>query len=151
MTKPSFAQMNALKAKYEGKDFVILAYPSHDFMNQEPSDPKKPEELLNEIKYVRPGNNYEHKVDIIFAKVDVNGENTEPVYTFMKDSCPVTAQDFFPANTFNYKPVAAKDIVWNYEKFLVGRDGKVYARYASLEIIAAMLEPDINHLLAQTI
>jgi len=149
MTKPSFSQMNALMATYEGKDLVLLAFPCADFMNQEPYDENKPDELLNEIKYVRPGGGFEHKVTQFFKKVHVNGADETPVYRFMKDSCPVTTDALAPLNTLNYAPVRAKDINWNYEKFLIAKDGSVYTRYSPTAFMPQQISPDIDVLLAQ--
>ena len=53
----------------------------------------------------------------MFAKIDVNGANTHPLYAFLKDAAPGI--------------LGSKDIKWNFTKFLVGRDGVVADRYAS--------------------
>jgi len=150
MTVPTLVLgLNALAKKYEGKDLVTLLFPAPDFFNQEAYDINKPEEFLNELKYVRPGNGYVPPVTQVFQKIHVNGETEAPFYTFFKNSCPDTWTSLFPSSTLNYKPQRAKDIFWNYEKFLVARNGSVYTRYSPAAFSAGSLSPDIDLLLAQ--
>jgi len=149
MTKPSFFGLNALAKEYEGKDLVTLLFPANDFFNQEAYDISKPEEFLNELKYVRPGGGYVAPVTQIFQKIHVNGETEAPVYTFFKNSCPNTWQVLFPTYALNYEPQRAKDVYWNYEKFLVARNGSVYTRYSPAAFDLGSLKPDIDLLLAQ--
>jgi len=150
MTVPTLVLgLNALAKEYEGKDLVTLLFPANDFMNQEAYDSNTPEEFLNELKYVRPGGGYVPPATQIFQKVHVNGKTEAPVYTFFKNSCPNTWASLFPDSFLNYEPKQAKDIYWNYEKFLVARNGSVYSRYSSLFFSLPQLKPDIDLLLAQ--
>lgn len=149
MTDLTFTNMNAIIKKYEGKDFVVLVFPVSDFSNQEAYDVERPEEFLNELKYVRPGGGFEPLATEIFKKVAANGEHEAPFYTFFKDSCPTTYDQFWPTNALTYSPQRAKDIWWNYEKFLIARNGSVYARYSSMFFMPGQIGPDIDLLLAQ--
>jgi len=150
MTVPTLVLgLNALAKEYEGKDLVTLLFPAPDFMNQEAYNIDTPEEFLNELKYVRPGNGYVAPATQIFQKVHVNGDTEHPVYTFFKNSCPNTWETMFPSATLNYEPQRAKDIFWNYEKFLVARNGSVYTRYSPAAFTVGALKPDIDALLAQ--
>ena len=53
----------------------------------------------------------------MFAKIDVNGDQTAELYQWLKSEAPGDGD--------------SSDIVWNFEKFLVGRDGKLIGRYSS--------------------
>ena len=57
-----------------------------------------------------------------FKKVDVNGENAEPLFTFLKNECPVNQ---------------GKRIKWNFNKFLVDRDGNIVNRFEPAETISS--------------
>jgi len=150
MTDPTLAVgLNAIAKEYEGKDLVTLLFPANDFFNQEAYDISKPEEFLNELKYVRPGGGYVPPATQIFQKIHVNGETEHEVYSFLKTSCPNTWGEQFPTYALNYQPQYAKDIWWNYEKFLVARNGSVYTRYSPAAFTLEALKPDIDTLLAQ--
>jgi len=152
MTVPTMVGLNALMEEYKSQpDFVTLLFPANDFFNQEAYDADKPEELLNELKHVRPGNGYEPLATQIFHKIHVNGKNEAPFYTFFKNSCPNTYPALFPSYALNYSPQRAKDIFWNYEKFLIARNGSVYARYSPSTFAVSQLKPDIDVLLTQVL
>ncbi|MCJ1272282.1 hypothetical protein MMC21_000068 [Puttea exsequens] len=89
-------------------DFEILGVPCNQFMNQDPGD----NETIQSFCLTNYGVSFP-----ILAKTDVNGANAEPVYEWMKASIPGL--------------LGMKRIKWNFEKFLVGRDGKVKQRWAS--------------------
>jgi len=150
MTTPTMTGLNAISSHYEGQDLVTLIFPCPDFFNQEQYNVDKPEELLNEFTYVRPGGGYQIDATQIFQKISVNGENEAPFYTFFKNSCPNTWENLFPKAELNYSPERAKDVYWNYEKFLIARNGSVYARYSSTVYTLIQLRGDINTLLAES-
>lgn len=72
--------MNAPIMKYGVSNFQIIAFPCNQFGGQEPGHN---DELLPGLKYVRPGNCFEPMFPVM-AKVDVNGENEHPLFTFLK-------------------------------------------------------------------
>jgi len=78
---------------------------------------------------VRPGDNFTSKVTQFFTKVDVNGVDEIPLYTYLKESCEPTFSTFSYTHNLFYEPLAIGDIAWNFEKFLIGRDGKPMFRY----------------------
>jgi glutathione peroxidase len=71
----------------------------------------------------------------MFSKIDVNGEGRHPLYQKLIDAAPTAVA---PADSGFYERMASKgraplypdDILWNFEKFLVGRDGKVLQRFS---------------------
>jgi glutathione peroxidase len=145
--------MNELTAKYP--DLTILAFPCNQFGHQEPC--MNEEELLNTLKYVRPGKGFEPNPNImIFQRVDVNGEKEDPFFTWLKAQQRTPSgpkPDLIRANNFSshsiqWSPVLRSDIAWNFEKFLVDRQGNFVQRYAQ-QIPTADLAPEIDKIMKQ--
>ncbi|MCB9637375.1 MAG: glutathione peroxidase [Myxococcales bacterium] len=104
---PHYKGLQALYSKYKEQGLVVLGFPCNQFGAQEPG----PEE---EIKAFCALN---YKVDFpMFSKIEVNGEGRHPLYAYL------TSQQT--------KPDGTGDITWNFAKFLIGKDGKVLARFS---------------------
>lgn len=103
---PQYQQLVALHEKYGPKGLAILAFPCNQFGNQEPGTPEEIEQFCR--------TNYGVKFDL-FAKVEVNGPGACPLYQYL------TAQPT--------KPKGPGKIAWNFEKFILGRNGEVVARF----------------------
>ncbi|KAH9505254.1 hypothetical protein Btru_059063 [Bulinus truncatus] len=116
--------MNALYSKYGVNGFTILAFPCNIFHLEEPG--ANGTEILNGIKYVRPGGGFTPTITML-QKLEVNGQNEHPLFTYLKSNCPPTATAFNQSVLF-YTPIRAGDVAWNFEKFLVGKDGRVILR-----------------------
>jgi len=86
-------------------------------------------EILNGIRHVRPGSNFEPKITQFFKKVDINGVYGIDLYRYLKESCEPTFSKFSLTHRLFYEPLQIGDIAWNFEKFLIGRDGKPMYRY----------------------
>ncbi|MCL4147230.1 UNVERIFIED_CONTAM: hypothetical protein GTU68_064062 [Idotea baltica] len=138
--------MNALAETYAGEDFVILAFPCNIFGLLEPGSGY--DEIMNGITYVRPGGGFIPNITL-FEKIEVNGDNEHPLYTWLKSYCSY-CDTTYKTDLF-YTPQRIGDIYWNFEKFLIGRDGKPYTRYHPKTSEAIALHPDINHLLEQPV
>jgi len=111
---PQYEGLETLYEKYGAKGFVVLGFPSNQFGAQEPGSAEQIQSFCN--------SNY--KVTFpLFAKTDVNGPNAHPLYTWLKEHAPGEG---------------AEDIGWNFAKFLVGKDGKVIARYAPTTVPSAI-------------
>ncbi|XP_021746311.1 probable phospholipid hydroperoxide glutathione peroxidase isoform X1 [Chenopodium quinoa] len=123
LTSSNYSELSHLYEKYKTQGFEILAFPCNQFGGQEPgSNPEIKNFACTRFKAEFP----------IFDKVDVNGPNTAPVYQFLKSS----AGGFFG------------DLVkWNFEKFLVDKNGKVVERYPPTTS-PIQIEKDIQKLLA---
>lgn len=134
--------MNALAEYYEGQDFVILGFPCNQFGLQEPG--ATADELLNGVRYVRPGGGFEPRMTI-FQKTQVNGDSEDPIYTFLKSGCEYTDTDF--SSGLYYEPLRVGDLHWNFEKFLINREGKPVYRYHPSVVDPEDLKGDINSLL----
>uniref|UniRef100_A0ACB8GBY6 Glutathione peroxidase gpx1 n=1 Tax=Sphaerodactylus townsendi TaxID=933632 RepID=A0ACB8GBY6_9SAUR len=130
------------------RGFTVLAFPCNQFGHQENSTN---EEILNSLKYVRPGNGFEPNFPV-FEKCEVNGANAHPLFKFLKEALPFPHDDSVSLMTnpqcIIWSPVSRNDIAWSFEKFLVGPDGvpfKWYSRW--FETIK--IQDDIEKLLQQ--
>ncbi|HVZ34228.1 MAG TPA: glutathione peroxidase [Polyangiaceae bacterium] len=103
---PQYAGLEALYRKYRERGLVVLGFPCNQFGGQEPGDAAQIQTFCS--------TNYDLSFPL-FAKIDVNGPHTHPLYTALKRARP--------------RPDGAADIQWNFAKFLVGRDGAVRARF----------------------
>ncbi|KAF5913281.1 hypothetical protein HPG69_016897 [Diceros bicornis minor] len=104
---------------------VILGFPSNQFGKQEPGENS---EIPLTLKYVRPGRGFVPNFQL-FEKGDVNGEKEQKFYTFLKNSCPPTSELLGSPGRLFWEPMKIHDIRWNFEKFLVGPDGKPIMRW----------------------
>jgi len=137
-----YIDMNALQLAYPD-GFRILAFPCNQYWIQEPG--ASAEEIINGIKYVRPGGGFTPNFQL-FKKIEVAGENQHPLYSYLVRNCPPTRNYFAPPERLGYKPIMQQDIRWNWEKFLVGRDGRVLKRYDG-GTKPAEIEPDVREAL----
>jgi len=122
---PQYEGLEKLYEEYREDGFMILGFPCNQFGEQEPKDE-------DEIIFFCQGT-YDVQFDM-FSKIDVNGENTDPLYKFLKDE-----QSGF---------LWTQSIKWNFTKFLVDREGNVVDRYGSSTKPANIAE-DIEELLAK--
>uniref|UniRef100_A0A2K6K1J8 glutathione peroxidase n=1 Tax=Rhinopithecus bieti TaxID=61621 RepID=A0A2K6K1J8_RHIBE len=106
-------------------DAVVLVFPCNQSGKQEPGTNS---EILLGLKYVRPGSGFVPNFQL-FEKGDVNGENEQKVFTFLKNSCPPTSDLLGLSSQLFWEPMKVHDIHWNFEKFLVGPDGVPVMRW----------------------
>jgi len=100
---PQYEQLQAVHEKYKDQGLVVLGAPCNQFGSQEPGGP---EEIQSFCKM-----NYGVTFSLL-EKQNVNGKNRSPLYKFLiRRGTPV---------------------LWNFEKFLIGRDGKVITRFRSV-------------------
>ena len=104
---PQYTQLEEIYREYKDKGLEILAFPCNQFGSQEPGDA---DEIKNFCSL-----NYDISFPL-FYKVEVNGDQAAPVYTFLKDSLPGI--------------LGSKSIKWNFTKFLVDKNGVPRNRYA---------------------
>lgn len=105
---PQYKGLEALWRQYRDRGLVILGFPCNQFGQQEPGNAAEIGEFCS-LTY-----------DVtfpIFAKVDVNGADTHPIYSYLKTEAPGV--------------LGTEGIKWNFTKFLVDRKGKVIDRFAS--------------------
>lgn len=104
---PQYEGLQQLYDNIGNDKFEILAFPCNQFGNQEPGTNQDIQSFCS-INY---GVTFP-----VLAKVDVNGENAEPLFNYLKDET---------------SGILGKSIKWNFTKFLVDSEGKVVDRYAS--------------------
>jgi glutathione peroxidase len=105
---PQYGGLQALQDKYSERGFTVLGFPCNQFFRQEPGD-------AEQIQNFCSGN---YGVTFpLFAKLDVKGAHQHPLYAILIDSPDDTGK--------------SGNVNWNFEKFLVGRDGHVVRRFRS--------------------
>ncbi|PHS38763.1 MAG: glutathione peroxidase [Sulfurovum sp.] len=105
---PQYEGLEKLYRDYHSQGLEILGFPCNQFKNQEPGSP---EEIQNFCK-VNFGVTFP-----LFAKIDVNGEHTHPLYVYLKKQAPGF--------------LGTESIKWNFTKFLIDKKGSVIERYGS--------------------
>uniref|UniRef100_A0A8C0H2U0 glutathione peroxidase n=1 Tax=Chelonoidis abingdonii TaxID=106734 RepID=A0A8C0H2U0_CHEAB len=121
---------------------VILAFPSNQFGKQEPGENS---EILPALKYVRPGGGFVPNFQL-FQKGDVNGEEEQKFYTFLKNSCPPVVESFGDPKKLFWEPLKIHDIKWNFEKFLVGPTGRPVMRWGPRTNLAVVKNDIIDYM-----
>jgi glutathione peroxidase-family protein len=103
---PQLKGLEDIYKTYKAKGLDILAFPGNDFKQ----DPDSNSQIMTFAK-----DNY--KVSFpFFEKNPVSGDKKQPLYQYL---------------TQNQKPTLIKDVQWNFEKFIVGRNGEVIERFSS--------------------
>jgi glutathione peroxidase len=120
---PQYKGLEELHRRYRDKGLTVLGFPCDQFGHQEPGT----EEEIQRFCSVHYDVTFP-----LFAKIDVNGPATHPLYALLKAAAPGIA--------------GTQSIKWNFTKFLVGKDGTVIRRYASRETPQS-IERDIASLL----
>jgi len=100
-----YEDLETIYDQYRAKGFEVLAFPANNFMNQEPGTDAEIAKFCS-LKY--------DTTFPLFSKVSVKGKDIHPLYAYLTQATP------FPG-----------DIKWNFNKFLVGPDGRVAARFDS--------------------
>lgn len=104
---PQYKELEAVYQKYADKGFVVLGFPCNQFGEQEPGSDAEIAEFCQ--------SNYSVKFPM-FSKVDVNGENASPFYKHLTG--------------LDVKPKGKGQVAWNFEKFVIGKNGEVVGRFA---------------------
>lgn len=102
---PQYAGLEQLQKELQDQNFTVVGFPCNQFGTQEPGTEAQITEFCRTT------------YDVTFpmsAKLDVNGPGRHPLYAFLTSAATGVAGD----------------ITWNFEKFLIGRDGRVLKRYA---------------------
>ena len=104
---PQYEGLQNLYEKYQAQGFEVLDFPCNQFGHQAPGSNEEVADFC-QLKY--------HTTFQTFAKIDVNGENEDPLYSYLKSA---------QGGLLN------KAVKWNFTKFLVDREGNVIKRHAS--------------------
>lgn len=136
--------MNALLEKYSGKGLVAAGFPCNQFELQEPG---LPHEILPCYSYVRPGKGWIPHANFHFLnKTSVNGKDENQLYAHLKSVCPSTTEAVGTRSSMFWDHIKCSDITWNYEKFLIDRNGKPRYRFNPV-VLPREMEPYIDSLL----
>jgi glutathione peroxidase len=121
---PQYAGLEKLYERYKDRGFVILAFPANNFLDQEPGDNSSIKQFC-ELTY---------KTSFpLFSKISVKGPQIAPLYQYLTT-----------ASGYN------GDITWNFNKFLINRQGHVIARFGTrTDPMDPQLEEDVLRALAQ--
>jgi len=114
---PQYKELEAVYREYRDAGLVVLGFPCNQFGQQESGTNAEIKEFCS-LNF--------HVSFPLFDKIEVNGEHRHPLYTVLAG-----AGSRFPG-----------DIEWNFTKFLIGRDGRILARFSS------KVKPDAPELLA---
>jgi glutathione peroxidase len=121
---PQYEGLEKLYARYRDRGFAVLGFPSNDFGEQEPGSN---DEILDFCRSVY-GVNFP-----MFSKIAVKGESQHPLYRRLTSAAPRIE---FPSGSKARERLSEKgqldrqpEILWNFEKFLVDRNGAVKARF----------------------
>jgi glutathione peroxidase len=121
---PQYAGLEALYTRYRNEGFAVLGFPSNDFAGQEPGS-------NTEIASFCSTN---YAVDFpLFAKVRVVGAQKHPLYAALIAQQPRAAgSESFREKLkgYNVTPNPEPEVLWNFEKFLIAKDGRTVARFS---------------------
>ena len=107
---PQYDGLQKIYEQYKDRGFVILGFPANNFGAQEPGTN---EEIVEFCRI-----NYGVKFPI-FSKISVKGEDKHPLYKYLTET--------------ETNPEFSGEVKWNFNKFLVGREGKIIARFESAD------------------
>jgi len=82
------------------------------------------------------------------SKVSVNGQDADPLFKYFLSVCPEPQSNFLPKEGLFYTGLTSRDIRWNFEKFLIGKDGVPRYRFEPT-YMPVQMEPFIEELLAE--
>lgn len=105
----------------------MVGVPCNQFGLQEPGS--NGTEILNCLRFVRPGAGFVPNFQLT-EKMEVNGPNEHPLFTYLKKYCPSPWKTFAPTEGLMYTGLSTSDIRWNFEKFLIDGEGHPVMRYS---------------------
>lgn len=125
---PQYAGLQQLYERYQADGLVVLGFPANNFGSQEPGTEEQIKDFCT--------TNYNVTFPM-FAKISVRGDDIHPLYKFLTEAVPTGGGNAGP-------------VTWNFNKFLIGRDGNVIGRHDSkVEPLGTELTGEIEKALAQ--
>lgn len=103
---PQYKELEAIYEKYKDQGFLVVGFPANNFMAQEPGTDAEIKDFCSRT--------YQVKFPM-YSKISVKGDDKAPLYQYLTDK--------------SANPETGGEIKWNFTKFLVGRDGKIVARF----------------------
>ena len=122
---PQYEGLEKLQEAYADKGLTVLGFPANNFGAQEPGTDAEIADFCSTT--------YDVSFPM-FSKISVKGEDQHPLYAALTKAQPEASGDgaTFRARLEGYgmKLGGPEEVLWNFEKFLIGRDGKVIGRFA---------------------
>lgn len=140
---PQYEGLEKLHEKYRGKKFSVLGFPANDFGAQEPGTNEEIQEFCSTKFNVQFP---------MYSKIPVTGPDKHPLYKHLTEVKPETeGREAMEKMLRGYKmePTGAPEVVWNFEKFLIGKNGEVLRRFApdtapDAEQLVAAIEAELK-------
>ena len=121
---PQYAGLQTMYETYRDQGLEILAFPANNFGRQEPGSNQE----IKEFCYTKYSLSFP-----LFSKISVKGDDQHPLYRYLTEQSP------FPG-----------EVEWNFQKYLVNRQGQVVARYRpSMKPLSEVILTDLERALAQ--
>ena len=122
---PQYEGLEKLYEKYRDRGLVVMGFPANEFLKQEPGSNQEIQEFCR--------SNYGVQFPM-FEKVVVKGQGQHPLFKYLTESSPERSTKLVSSLVQWLKEQGLlgnpNDILWNFEKFLIGRDGQIAARFA---------------------
>lgn len=122
---PQYEGLEKLYENYRGRGFEVLGFPANNFMGQEPGSEEEIKDFCD--------TNYNVRFPL-FSKISVKGNDQHALYKHLTETHPKTdvgGNNFLmKLKSFGQSLTNSNDVVWNFEKFLIGKDGAIKARFA---------------------
>lgn len=135
---PQYEGLQNLYGEYRGKGFEILGFPANNFMSQEPGTEEEIKEFCS--------TNYNVSFPM-FSKISVKGDDQHQLYHYLTETKPDTDVNDGGLEEklkgFGSVRSMPSEVLWNFEKFLIAKDGSIAARFAP------DVKPDDDRLLAK--
>ncbi|WP_454796511.1 glutathione peroxidase [Novosphingobium lindaniclasticum] len=122
---PQYEGLEKLYSDYKAQGLEVLGFPANDFGAQEPGT----DEEIVEFCQLNYGVSFP-----LFTKADVTGEAKQPLYAALTEAVPTKQGDVEGMRErfkgYGMTPNDDPEVLWNFEKFLISRDGEVVGRFA---------------------
>lgn len=122
---PQYEGLQKLYSDYRDKGLEVLGFPANNFMGQEPGSEEEIQDFCS--------SNYDVKFPL-FSKISVKGDDQHQLYHYLTETKPDTDinDGGLEENLkgYGHNRSAPEEVLWNFEKFLVGKNGEIAARFA---------------------
>ncbi len=122
---PQYQGLQKLYDEYHGKGFEVLGFPANNFMGQEPGTEEEIKDFCS--------TNFDVKFPL-FSKISVKGDDQHELYKYLTENKPETDVNDgeFEEKLKGYGSTRSQpnEVLWNFEKFLIGKNGEIAARFA---------------------
>ena len=122
---PQYEGLQKLYGEYKNKGFEVLGFPANNFMGQEPGTEEEIKEFCDA--------NYSVEFPL-FSKISAKGDDQHELYKYLTENKPDTdvndGEFEEKLKGFGSERSKPSEVLWNFEKFLIGKNGEIAARFA---------------------